>query len=135
MSAMQHKKLMQDIFAELSRGNSQPFLEAMAEDMKWIWMGSGQWSHTFDGKEAIIHDLWGAVSKTLVPPFKVIARHIIADEDQVVIESTGQNRTPDGKEYQNKYCWVCQFRDGKICELREYMDTELVTSTFRAQNS
>lgn len=33
---------MQDIFSELSEGNDEPFVNAMAEDMKWIWMGSGQ---------------------------------------------------------------------------------------------
>jgi ketosteroid isomerase-like protein len=28
------------------------------------------------------------------------------------------------------YCWVLTFRDGLIREVREYMDTQLVTETF-----
>jgi ketosteroid isomerase-like protein len=67
---------------------------------------------------------------SLVPPYKVIAQRIIADGDVVAVEAVGQNTTPDGKVYNNAYCWVCRFQDGKIRELNEYMDTDLVTRTF-----
>jgi uncharacterized protein len=50
----------------------------------------------------------------------------------VVIEHRGRNATPDGRPYDNKYCWVCRFADGRLRELREYMDTQLVTETFGA---
>lgn len=30
----------------------------------------------------------------------------------------------------NKFGWVCRFAGGKLRELREYMDTDLVTETF-----
>jgi len=41
MRAASNKELMQDIFKELSTGNDGPFMEAMADDIKWIWMGTG----------------------------------------------------------------------------------------------
>jgi len=132
MSAATNKQLMQQIFAELSRGNDQPFLDAMADDIQWNWMGSGLWSKTFNGKAGVLGGLWAAVRSTLVPPYKVIAHRFIADGDFVAVEAMGQNTTPDGKVYNNKYCWVCRFQDGKIRELNEYMDTDLVTRTFGA---
>ncbi|QHT71792.1 nuclear transport factor 2 family protein [Rhodocytophaga rosea] len=135
MSVIENKHLMQEIFSELSRGNDQPFIEAMAEDMQWIWMGSGQWSKVFDGKKVIVDQLWSAVRTTLVPPYKAIAHRFIADEDYVVVEASGQNTTPDGKTYNNKYCWVCRIWAGKIHELREYMDTDLVTKTFNQKTA
>lgn len=125
-----NKKLMQEIFAALSAGNDTLFIDAMADDMKWIWMGSGQWSKVFDGKNEVLNGLWAAVKQTLKPPYKVVANNFIADGDYVAVEAIGQNTTPDGKIYQNKYCWVCQIIDGKIRELKEYMDTDLVTRTF-----
>jgi uncharacterized protein len=131
MSELINKELMQDIFAELSEGKDTLFIEAMADEMKWIWMGSGQWSKTFDGKKEILGTLWGAVRETLKPPYKVHAKSFIADGDYVVIEAVGENTTPEGKKYQNKYCWVCKIIDGKIYELKEYMDTQLVTETFK----
>ena len=131
MSESKNKELMQNIFAELSKGNDSLFVEAMADEMKWIWMGSGQWAKTFDGKKEILGTLWSAVRKTLKPPYKVHSKNFIADDDCVVIEAVGENTTPEGKTYQNKYCWVCKIVNGKIYELKEYMDTQLVTETFK----
>jgi len=130
MNRLKNKKLMQDIFAELSNGNDKLFVEAMADEMKWIWMGSGQWSKTFDGKNEILGKLWIAVRETLKPPYKVHSKNFIADGDYVAVEAVGENTTPEGKTYQNKYCWVCKVVNGKIYELKEYMDTQLVTETF-----
>lgn len=130
MPTPSNKQLMQDIFAALSEGNDQPFLDAMAEDMQWHWMGSGPWSKTFNGKSEVVNGLWAAVRTTLKPPYKAVARRIIADGDMVVVEAAGQNETPDGKIYNNRYCWVLRIEAGKIRELSEYMDTDLVTRTF-----
>lgn len=97
-------------------------------------MGTGQWPHTFEGKESVVNELLAAVKETLKPPYQVIPHRFIADEDFVIVEHTGKNTTPDGRQYNNKYCWVCRFSDDKLRELREYMDTELVTKTFDDTN-
>ncbi|CCH54378.1 hypothetical protein BN8_03542 [Fibrisoma limi BUZ 3] len=131
MSTTENKRLIESIFSELSKGNDQPFLEAMAEDVQWIWMGSGQWAKTFQGKQSVVNDLWGAVKTTLIPPYKATATRILADGDYVVVEATGENMTPDGKLYNNRYCWVCRMGEGKLQTINEYMDTELVTNTFQ----
>jgi ketosteroid isomerase-like protein len=131
MSATENKHLMVTIFADLAKGNDEPFLEAMADDMQWTWMGSGQWAKTFQGKQSVVNDLWGAVKTTLLPPYKATATRILADGDYVVVEANGQNTTPDGKAYNNRYCWVCCISDGKLRSINEYMDTELVTTTFQ----
>ncbi len=132
MSTNKNKQLMQDIFAELSKGNDQPFLDAMAEDMQWVWMGSGHLSRTFAGKQAILDQLWSAVKTTLIPPYKVVAHRFIADGDYVAVEASGVNTTPEGKKYNNRYCWVCRIWEGKLRELKEYMDTQLVIETFQS---
>jgi uncharacterized protein len=132
MSAIENKQLMETIFAALAKGNTDPLFDAMADDMQWTWMGSGPWSKAFTGKKAVIGELWSAVKKTLVPPYKATAINFIAEGDYVVMEANGENATPDGKIYNNKYCWVCRITDGKLHELREYMDTQLVTETFAA---
>lgn len=130
MSVMDNKQLMQDILSEMSEGNLAPLVDAMAEDMRWTWMGTGRWSHTFEGKQSVVNELLAAVNSTLTQPYEVVAHRFIAEDDFVVVEHSGRNTTPDGRPYNNKYCWVCRFADGKLRELREYMDTELVTETF-----
>lgn len=130
MSATDNKRLMQGIFSEMSQGNLEPFVDAMAEDMRWTWMGTGRWSHTFEGKASVVNELLAAVKETLSQSFEVIPHSFIAEGDHVVVEHSGRNTTLDGRPYHNRYCWVCRFADGKLRELREYMDTELVTETF-----
>lgn len=130
MNSGSNKLIIQDIFEALAEGNDGPFIDAMADDFQWTWMGSGALDKSFIGKKTFLEELWQAVRTTLIPPFIVKAQNIIADDHCVVIEAIGENKTPDGKIYNNKYCWVCLMKDGKIHKLREYMDTALVIRTF-----
>jgi ketosteroid isomerase-like protein len=57
---------------------------------------------------------------------------VLADDAHVVVEHAGRNETPDGRQYNNNYCWVMRFDNGLIREIREYMDTQLVMDTFGA---
>ena len=93
-------------------------------------MGSEAWDKVFNTKREVLDQLWSAVRKTLKPPYRAIAGNFIAEGDYVTIEAIGRNSTPEGLIYQNKYCWVCHIVGGKIRELKEYMDTALVTRTF-----
>lgn len=127
------KKLVMDVMAALADGDDRPFLDAMHNDMKWTWMGSGELSRTFDGKESVLHELWKSVKTDIAQPFRVTATLILAEGDHVVVEGVGNNKTPNGKEYNNRYCWVMKISGGKIVELKEYMDTDLVRRTFSSE--
>lgn len=124
------KKLVANVMAALAEGNDQPFLEAMNDDIKWTWMGSGDLSRTFAGKASVLNELWKSVKADIAPPFRVRATRILADGEYVVVEGLGNNSTPTGREYNNRYCWVMRINAGKIVELKEYMDTDLVRRTF-----
>lgn len=127
------KKLVMDVMAALADGDDRPFLDAMHHDMKWTWMGSGGLSRTFDGKESVLHELWKSVKTDIAQPFRVTATLILTEGDHVVVEGVGNNKTPNGKEYNNRYCWVMKISGGKIVELKEYMDTDLVRRTFSSE--
>jgi len=59
MGAAENKQLLQDIFAELSQGNSKPFVDSLAEGVRWTIIGTTKWSKTFDGKQAVLTELLG----------------------------------------------------------------------------
>jgi ketosteroid isomerase-like protein len=50
----------------------------------------------------------------------------------VVIQCHGRVTTKTGKPYNNTYCYVCRMADGKMRELTEYLDTELVATALAA---
>jgi ketosteroid isomerase-like protein len=129
---MDNRQLMREVMEAMAAGTLQALFDAMADDVTWRWMGVGQWSRTFEGKQVVLRDLFGGVAEGLAGSFSVEVHRILADGDHVVVEHTGRNETPDGRRYDNNYCWVCRFDGGLIREIREYMDTLLVTETFGA---
>lgn len=130
MSTTENKQLIQNIISEMSNGNDKPLIEAMSEDMHWNWMGTGPLAKSFVGKSSVVNELLAAAKTTIKQPAKAVVHRILADGDYVIVECTGQNITTDGKAYNNNYCWVCRFNEGKLREINEYMDTELVMETF-----
>jgi ketosteroid isomerase-like protein len=130
MSELTNKQIIQNIFGELAKGNSKLFVETMADDFRWILPGTNQWSRTFDGKNAVLTELFGMLSSTLTGPVITTAQRIIADGDYVVVEARGSSTTKRGTPYNNAYCFVFRLADGKLKEVTEYMDTELATAAM-----
>jgi uncharacterized protein len=98
--------------------------------------GQYSWSRTFTGKQSIQSDLHGHVRSLLVERARTIAHRFIADGDHVVVEAKGNNLTKAGTRYDNDYCLVFRFDNGKIAEVREYCDsilTEQALGPFPAQ--
>ena len=130
--SMDHKQRMQEVMDAMSQGRVSPLFEALAEDVTWRWMGVKQWSRTFEGKQIVAAELFGGATETLGPTSRIEVHRVHGDGDCVVVEHSGRNELSDGRRYDNNSCWVLQFQDGLIREVREYMDTQLVTETFGA---
>jgi len=130
MSATQNKHLLERIFAGLAEGNSQIFVASMADDFRWTVTGSTKWSKTYAGKQAILSELFGVLRSRIEGPIRTIANRVLADGDYVVVEAHGESTTKSGKPYNNRYCFVFRLADGKLKEVTEYLDTELVSAAF-----
>ena len=118
------------IMEALSRGERQPFADAMAEDFTWHMMGTTAWSRTFAGKSDVRERLIAPLFKQFGSHYTNTPKRIIADGEFVVVESRGNVTTKTGKPYCNTYCMIIRMRDGKMVELTEYLDTELVSSAL-----
>ena len=135
MSAAENKKMMQDVFAEMERGNPRAFANSLSDDVKWRIIGTTAWSRTFNGKQEVLTGILGPLSAQIDGPIRVVPTRFIAEDDFVVIEAEGRNTTRDGVAYNNTYCWVCRLEDGKVKEMTEYLDTELVTAALKDPRS
>jgi uncharacterized protein len=114
----------------LGDGSRAALFDLISDDVRWSWMGVESWSRTFEGKEAVIGDLFGGIDETIAGQQGPEILAVIADGGRVVVEFNGFNTTPDGRRYDNHYCWVTTFESGKLTELHEYMDTKLVSDVF-----
>jgi len=130
MAAAENKQLMQQIFAELEKGNGRPFVEAMAEDFRWTITGHSAWSRSYVGKQVVLNELMRPLFAQFAGTYTNRAQRFVAEDDIVVVECRGNVRTKRGKPYNNSYCYICRFRDGKLRELTEYLDTQLVAEVL-----
>src|SRR5262245_27992564 len=130
MSTAENKQLMQDIFSELAKGNGKPFVDSLADDICWTVTGTTRWSKTYRGKQAVLTELLGPLVSQFADQYTYTAHRFSAECEYVVVECRGRVTTKSGKTYNNTYCWVCRIAEGKLQELTEYMDTELVTKAL-----
>jgi hypothetical protein len=77
-----------------------------------------------------MNELLGPLFSQLAEQFTMTADRFIADDNYVVVECRGKTTTNRGRPYNNKYCFVFRMEDRKIKEVTEYMDTQLVVTTF-----
>lgn len=127
-----NRQRIQNIMAELDKGNGKPFVDAMADDFSWTIPGDTPWSRTYSGKQVVLNELLRPLYAQFATPYLSTTRRVMADGDRVVIEFDGRVTTKAGKAYNNRYCYVCRMEGGRIKDLMEYLDTALVNSALEA---
>jgi uncharacterized protein len=130
MDAAENKAVMQEVFDGLSKGNGQPFVDALADDVRWRIIGTTEWSGTWEGKPAVQAKLLDPLFAQFATRYRNTAVRLIAEDDYVVIECRGDVTTKSGHPYRNTYCYVCRLEGGRVRELTEYCDTELLTKAL-----
>ena len=132
MSIESNKEVVRQAYGAITDGNLDGFLDRLADDATYTFFGNHRFARTFNGKTDIVDNLLVPISEVLETNLKLEITNLIGEGDQVVMEALGQSDTKAGGSYNNIYCLVFTVRDGKIAAVREYLDTELVTSVFGA---
>ena len=131
MTAAENKRIIERAFEAMANADPALFIDAMAEDVVWIVTGQSQWSRRFEGKAALQNDLVRPLFALFATPYRNLAERIIADDEgNVAVLAKGEVRTKTGMDYNNDYCFVLRMENGKIVEVREYMDSALAESVL-----
>ncbi len=126
----QHQKLLEHVFAQTALGNGRPFVDALANDAVWTIIGSTPWSQTYTGKQSIVENLLKPLNAQFASNNTIVAHHFLSIGEHVVVQARGKNMTLAGKAYENSYCWIFKFAQGKVTELTEYADTALIEAAL-----
>ena len=128
-----NKQLLQHAYAEISKGNVQPLLDSLADDVEWTIIGSTALSGTSRGKQEVIDKLLKPIRARLADgPIVFQPERFIAEGEYVVMQAKGRATALSGKPYNNTYCIVCRIVGGKVKEMVDYVDTELITTPLCA---
>jgi ketosteroid isomerase-like protein len=130
MSVERNKELIRHIYAEVSNGRGEAFLDALADDVRYTLTGSTAFSGTYVGKDALLERVFTPILDQIDGPVVFTPENLIGEGEYVVQQSRGSAKTKSGKRYDQTYCHVFRIVDGKIKEMTEYLDTELITSVL-----
>ncbi len=125
-----NKQLVQHMFNELANNNPRPLLDGMADDFRFVIIGSTKWSRAYEGKQVVLDELFAPLMAAIDGRLRNTPVRFIADGDFVVVETRGSNRTKRGMDYNNTYCNVLRLEGGKLKEWTEYSDTQLVAAVL-----
>jgi len=129
MSIVQrNKELVRSFFDALNRNDNAAIVDAYAEDGHCITMGNTLISGSY-GKDKI-KEYAGAVLQVFPQGIRFTIHAMTAEGERVAVEASSEGQHVSGVLYTNQYHFLFLYRDGKIVEFKEYMDTERVTDVL-----
>jgi len=110
-------------FDKLKDGDTSLWLDAMADNIRYDFVGGDTWDQVYEGKQAFIEGLGRIVVAKMAPPLRLKVQRIIDAGDDIIVEFISDQTTRVGKPYSNRYCMILHMEEGKIVDLVEYCDT------------
>jgi len=123
MNTRENKAVVQAYFDAVNEGHlTDALLDFMTEDVTWWIQKASPAAGLYEGK-AGIKRLFGIDIPIFSSPLVVRIVRMIAEGDVVCAEAEIATKNREGKPYLNQYTFWMQIREGKICAVREYLDT------------
>jgi ketosteroid isomerase-like protein len=102
--------------------------EALADDCRVTTMGTTAISGVRTKAEALKA---AAITLDIFPKgLPTVIHTMVGEGDRLVVEAESFATHVSGKPYNNQYLFLMRFRDGKIVEMKEYLDTQLAAAFF-----
>ena len=125
MSTEQNKKLAVELFARFSASDIAGVMATMTDDATWLIPGKPDASpaaglYTKEKISGLFHTMVGRLKSGL----KMTVKSAIAEGDKVALEVESHGELKNGNTYDQRYHFLIEFRDSKICAVREYLDTQ-----------
>jgi ketosteroid isomerase-like protein len=121
----QNKNAVTIFFDALNRGDIPALLDTYADDGYCLTMGRTLISGKFSKEQ--VRAAAGAIFEVFPKGIRFAVKAMTAEGERVAVEAESEGMHVSGKLYSNDYHFLFRFRDTKIIEYKEYMDTERVT--------
>jgi ketosteroid isomerase-like protein len=126
-SVEDNKKLATEFLARFSANDIAGALATMADDATWWIAGKpdqlpAAGAHSKEQIAKLFHNMAGQLKAGL----KMNVRSMIGEREKVAVEVESYGELHNGRIYNQEYHMLMTIRDGKISEVREYLDTQHV---------
>ena len=121
---------VRNIFKGLENGDGAAFFEQVADDVDWTVMGTHPLAGVYPSKKAFIAGTFAKLGQVLPQGAQLHVENVVVQDDQAVVELHSLATAKNGMRFDNRYCWVVNFRDAVIVRVRAYLDSALVARLF-----
>lgn len=132
MSEQANIQAVRDIYAGFASGDMNAILANMDETIVWQHPGSGEgipFAGTFEGKAGVLRFFELAMQSIDVLDQRVL--ELISDAGRVVVLGYEHMRVKStGQEYRSNWVHLYTFRNGKIVQFEEFIDTAALRRAF-----
>ena len=111
----------------VNSGDLEGAFKNATEDMTFRPIGSHpELGREFRGMQDILENCWMKVFQHIDDNgVAITVNDIVTADDIAFVQFNGQATGRSGMPYNNEYVHVLRFRDGKICSITEFLDTDL----------
>ncbi len=95
-----------------------------------IVMGPHPLAGHYLSKADFIEGTFAKLAKVLPRGAQLHVEHVIVNDDEAVVELHSLATARNGMRFDNRYCWVVDFKDGVIVRVRAYLDSAMVARLF-----
>jgi ketosteroid isomerase-like protein len=133
MSTEENKALARRFFERYDANDIEDALDTLADDATW-WIAGKPATLAAAGvhDKAQIAGVFHRMARRLKGGLRMSVKSSIAEGDRVALEVVSHGQLENGRVYENEYHTLMTIRDGKIREVREYLDTQHVFLTWFA---
>jgi uncharacterized protein len=129
MVVEENVQIVKDAYAAFGRGDIQGLLALFAEDIEWIIPGEWPLAGTYRGRAGVA-GMFQKVSEMLEISF-LETREFVAQRDQVLVVCFSGGRVKDtNRMYEHHEVLAFTVRNGKVTNVREYIDTQALARGF-----
>ena len=129
MSIQENIQIAKDTFAAIGRGDMQSLLALSAEGIEWTIPGEWPLAGTHRG-HAGVADLFQKASEMVEMSF-LEPREFIAQGDRVLVVGRTRGRVKaTNRTFEDHWVFAFTVRNGKVTNIREYIDTLALTRGF-----
>jgi ketosteroid isomerase-like protein len=131
MSIQENVQIVKDFFAAVGRGDQQGLLALCADDIEWIIPGKG-WplAGTHHGHAGLANVLQKASELEISSEAPA---EYVAQGDRVLVVGFAKGKVKaTGKTFEDHWVFVMTVRDGRLTNIREYIDTQALARASEA---
>jgi uncharacterized protein len=121
---------VREIFKGLESGDGADFFTHVAEDVDWTVMGTHPLAGHYRSKSDFIAGTFAKLEMVLLQGAELHAEHVFVNGDEAVVELHSLATAKNGMRFDNRYCWVVEFRADVIVNVRAYLDSAMVARLF-----